>query len=31
MAGKEDSGLDAADAALFRGAQYALIGAAGDG
>jgi prephenate dehydrogenase len=31
MAGKEDSGVDAADAALFRGAQYALIGAVGDG
>jgi prephenate dehydrogenase len=31
MAGKEDSGLGAAEAALFRGAQYALIGAASDG
>ena len=31
MAGKEDSGLDAAEATLFRGAQYALIGAASDG
>jgi prephenate dehydrogenase len=30
MAGKEDSGLDAAEASLFRGAQYALIGAAGE-
>jgi prephenate dehydrogenase len=31
MAGKEGSGLDAAEATLFRGAQYALIGAASDG
>jgi len=31
MAGKEDSGVDAAEATLFQGAQYALIGAAGDG
>jgi prephenate dehydrogenase len=30
MAGKEDSGVDAAETTLFRGAQYALIGAAGD-
>ena len=30
MAGKEDSGIDAADATLFRGAQYALMGAASD-
>jgi prephenate dehydrogenase len=30
MAGKEDSGLDAAEAALFRGAKYALIGARDD-
>jgi prephenate dehydrogenase len=30
MAGKEDSGIDAADATLFRGAQYVLIGAAGE-
>ncbi len=30
MAGKEDSGLDAAESTLFRGAQYALIGAASD-
>jgi prephenate dehydrogenase len=30
MAGKEDSGVDAAEATLFRGAQYALIGAASD-
>jgi prephenate dehydrogenase len=29
MAGKEDSGIDAADAALFRGAPYALIGSPG--
>ena len=31
MAGKEDSGVDAAEASLFSGAQYALIGAAGEG
>jgi prephenate dehydrogenase len=31
MAGKEDSGVDAAEATLFRGAQYALIGAASEG
>jgi prephenate dehydrogenase len=31
MAGKEDSGVDAAEATLFSGAQYALIGAAGEG
>jgi prephenate dehydrogenase len=32
MAGQERSGIDAADAAIFRGAKYALIGkAAGDG
>jgi len=31
MAGKEDSGVDAAEATLFRGAQYALIGTASDG
>jgi len=30
MAGKEDSGIAAAEAGLFRGAQYALIGAASD-
>jgi prephenate dehydrogenase len=30
MAGNEVSGLDAADAELFRGAKYALIGDAGD-
>ena len=30
MAGKEDSGIEAADASLFRGAQYVLIGAAGE-
>ena len=30
MAGKEDSGIDAAEAGLFRGAQYVLIGAAGE-
>jgi prephenate dehydrogenase len=29
MAGKEGSGLDAADAALFQGAKYALMAAAG--
>lgn len=29
MAGKEQSGIEHADAALFRGAPYALIGAAG--
>lgn len=30
MAGKEDSGIDSAEATLFRGAQYVLIGAAAD-
>ncbi len=30
MAGKEDSGVDAADGVLFRGAQYVLIGSASD-
>lgn len=31
MAGKEDSGVDAAEAGLFRGAQYVLIGTEADG
>jgi prephenate dehydrogenase len=30
MAGKEDSGVDAADGVLFRDAQYVLIGSASD-
>lgn len=30
MAGKEDSGVDSAEATLFRGAQYVLIGTASD-